>query len=168
MGKQTETPPAAPAQPVLLGAAPADGAPSFAMVAPRVFRLAGLRPAEAEPFWDAACEIADDLVRKHGVKGVAGFDPMTIMAIISILLEAIKFYKECRQKPAQMIADAKENGRLFSGARLRRWKLQRIVEAKIEDEQILVEELNNKPAEAILAYAARQSEATVEKLFAAA
>ena len=91
---------------------------------------------------------------------------MTIMAIVAILMEAIKFYKECRQKPSQLIADARDN-RFGSGSRLRRWKLQRIVAAKIEDEQVRVEELRDKPVEAILDFAARQNEATVERLFAA-
>jgi hypothetical protein len=152
--------------PPLLGVGSEIGPPQFSQVPPWAFTVSGVRPRDAEAFWSVGCAIVADLKASHGVKGVVAFDPMTIMAVIAAVIEAIKFYKQCQATPAQVMEDAREN-RLGSGARLRRWKLQRIIESKITDREILVDELHNKPADAIMAIVAKQTEPIIARLFAA-
>lgn len=168
MTDQTEPIPPPPTEPPdqqILGAAPDTGAPAFAQVAPQVFNIIGVRPAEAQAVWPAACRVGEELTKTFVANRTVALDPMTIAAIVAIIVEAIKFYKQCRQSPAQVVADAREH-RFAIGARVRRWKLRLIVEAKITDDDIRKDALRDSVADAIIACAAQQSDADVATLFA--
>jgi hypothetical protein len=73
-----------------------------------------------------ANQIAADI---HGEDNpTVAIDPATIMAIISVIIQVVKMYRECKKSPAQ----AKES--MSSPGFLNRWKLKRLAKSAVADQ----------------------------------
>lgn len=106
---------------------------------------------------EVANELANDLV-KDGEDKVVLFDPMFIIAIIGIIINLVKLWKDCNKTPLNALADSKSPGLIG------RWQLRRLIKHSLDDEEVS-SRYGNKVFKAVLAKGQKLTEDNLKKLF---
>lgn len=78
---------------------------------------------------DKANAIAADMAKNEEIKKYA-FDPLTILTIISILIQVVKLAYEC-YKDHHQVATVMQNPGLME-----RWRLRRVIKEKVGDDEV--------------------------------
>ena len=96
---------------------------------------------------------------KNGEDKVVMFNPLFIIAVISVLIEIVKLWKDCNKKPLEAVADARSPGILT------RWAVRRAVRKHLDDEE-MEPRYAAKLSKAVLTVGAEMNEEEMAKAFA--